>query len=1374
MVLLPLTVSPQSSFKNIHFTNIKRVTTKAAITKIVQDESGMTWIGSFGSGLHRFDGINYVSYYHDYDSSTSINGNLIYDVFIDDTQKIWVGTDSGLNFYNPSLDNFSDVSLGEGDQIEHYKVNNIIEDNHGFLIVTTYDHGILKLNKKDYGLCSINYQNPSGKEAKFVVNDLIKSTNGDVYFGTTHGLMVLKQQEMTLRCVPLVSTATGKVQETSIESLLFDQEGRLVAGTSSQGIIKSELKEGMAYSVNYPFTHKKVFDIIAVDHTILVGTENEGLYLFDNRSNKILAHYERNEFNPKSIGSNSIWSLYADNLDRVWIGYYDAGIAVHDPLKSKFGMLQNELFDKNSLSGFAIKSMVKDQSDRLWVFVAAGLDRYDTNTGKFNHIIDNNLKDQYGQPVSRNIEGIHIDPNGNLWLASWDNGIYVLEKGRTNFVNYTMENTNGALKTNAIRGFAEDAEGNIWIALHLKGVQYYDPEIRSFHHFDSPSYIDSGIAREDVQVIITTKNNMIWAGTSNGLYRLDPSQKDTNGIQVTKMDNKMPKAAKNHPNVRRINTLYESAQGILWVGTKGSGLLMHDPDSDQLKFANQQFQLDDNTISAIIEDDNGFLWLAGSQGIYKIDTKNGINTQYTMADGLLTDNFYKSSVEKDGKGVLYFGSDKGINFIDPKRIVENKIPPKLCFTNLKLAGKTILPDSKEHILTKTINQTDTVQLEHDQSVFTIEYMGIGHTWPENHAYAYMLEGLDKNWNHVDNNRSATYTNLAAGEYTFKLKSANNDGYWTQRPLAMTIIKHPPWWRSKIAYVLYGLLIFIIVYGVIVFYKRRFKQKQLAILEKERRLDEKNLNQRKLQFFTNVSHEFRTPLTLIMNPISDLIKRSDFDIPEVIRQKHQIIYKNSERLSRLINELMDFRKLESNKMVVRATHMDLVMHSNIILGHFYEEANARNIDLRFNTSEPELMVWADQGMFEKIMFNLLSNAFKVTPENGKIEVHLKRVIKKTEQNEVRQLNTKDIFEISVSDNGPGIDQKEYDLIFKRFYQVGSLNKRFYGSTGVGLEMIKGFVELHKGQISVESNCDKGTTFKVCLKGGKEHFKASELNDTFQNFEPVPLKKKRLHSADIKQGKPNGQQHKKEHTLLLVEDDTQLLTYLKEELGKTYQVLSATNGQDALKITEDHDVDLVLTDVVMPTMDGLELCEKVKNDIKTSHIPILMFSAKSMVEDQLNGIDSGADIYIAKPFDIAVLNATIARTLASRRIVLEAYTKGISKNNRMLGTTLDHDFIKKIMTYVKTRVNDPEITVYHLASEFNLSRSQFYRKIKLLTGLTANQLIRKVRLEEAQKIIQSGVECNVNELAFSVGFSTLSYFIKCYKEEFGLTPKKALMQ
>ncbi|WP_299435518.1 hybrid sensor histidine kinase/response regulator transcription factor [uncultured Aquimarina sp.] len=1358
----------QQNFGNFNFVNIKDGISKIAVSTIIQDDYGFIWIGTNGAGLHRYDGIDYISYKHKLKDTTSLSSSLIYCSYVDKKNRLWVGTENGLDLYDRELDQFKRIDIIS--QLKSFNrsniaVSSITEDNAGNIFIGTFEKGLFKFHLETQIIEQIANVDIDDEQSLIDINDLKRNQQGKIYAATNYGLRTYDPKANTLGLSVFTTEKGLQSVSAPIKSLLINKNNNIWLGSISDGAYKIDKGIDDIYVIkNLRFSTKRILSLISnADGSIICGTENDGLFHFK-ANGTLIKNYLFDKNNKNSIQSNSIWSLFMDSNERVWIGYYNNGIAIYDQLYDKFKNIESLASNPNSLEAGSVTGIVQDKSGVLWISTdGGGIDVYDPNKQKFIHINKNSNK-PYSNLSAYDIQTIFIDSKDNVWGGSWNSGVFLLKKGTTSFVNYTRENTNGALASNSILSFAEDADGIIWIGTFSGGLMSYNPVKKDFTYHTSKEFTKYGIHTSDIRKVLVDSNNNLWIGTTIGLYKV--SKNNTDQFSVEYLRGKMSSKYQNETNTNHILSIYESTDGSIWIGTRGAGLCKYDLDKDSFIWYNELLGLEEENVSAIIEDEHKNIWISGNAGIHKLDLENESIIDYNINDGLLSNDFNFNATFLDKKGTIYFGNYKGIDYFNPEDIKTNNSSTSLYLTDFKLFNKKVYPNEEGSPLKKVISETDSISLSSEQSVFTIEYTGINYTRPEKNQYAYYLEGLENSWNYVENTRSATYTNLDPGNYIFKLKVANNDGKWSETPLHLHIKILPAWWKTNWALLSYVLLFLLGIYLLNKVTQNRIKEKQLIRYEREKRIKEEELHNKKLQFFTNISHEFRTPLTLIINPLEDILKNEELNLPKEVNEKHLIIHKNTDRLYRLINELMDYRKLELNKLSIKARELDIITFIRDVVSHFVVEASNKRIDLAINHEIPELKVWVDIGMLEKIIFNLLSNAFKVTPEGGQITVS----IKKTEETLSEKANDHILshsFEISVSDTGPGLKKEQLDKIFERFYQVDNLNKWYYGGTGIGLEVVRSFVELHKGKVEVDSIVDEGTTFSVILPLGKKHFSESEIVLDDEDSD-VLLKTKFISNVHNQNLENKIEEEQKSNRLLIVEDNIELRNYLKTELSNNYKVFDAKNGNEGLEIAKKEVPDIIITDVIMPEMDGFEFCSNIKKDLKTSHIPILMLTAKTMADDRLKGIESGADVYLSKPFDMRVLKSYLTQMLSIRQILFNKYFSDISdaeinENN----TSLDKEFIQKVLNHIYENLSDPNLSVESLSSELHLSRSQFYRKIKTLTGQTANQFLRNIRLQKAKQILESG-STNVSEVCYKVGFSSPSYFTKCFKMHFGILP------
>lgn len=1349
-----LSVYSQIDFKSLEFNTTEENIFQRPITHMIMDKNGFIWIGTDGAGLYKFNGLSYTYYGHDLKDENSINSNSITALFLDSSGKLWIGTDAGLSVYNDEQNSFKRIETGTGnDQNYNYTSVLCFAEHKEKLLIGTYD-GIKQVDIKNN---SITNYSLSG----VAIFDLQYSTKGNLYIATNQGLKL--EHYLKKGDVENLSIASSPTVP-HITKLHLDKRENLWIGTLKNGVFTSDLKKVRTTFTKLAMVESKTMAITSgMDH-VFIAQENEGLVVLDLNGN-IVKYYQNDAQDKQSIGSNSVWSILLDAENRLWLGYYENGLGFFDQYHNKFKSVLKEDMSSGIHSN-DVRAFAKTEDGSIWITQANNsIDILDINTNKVINVYGRPGSTYQGLKEGIYLEDVFADSKGNIWLATWGEGIYLLKKGSKTFLNFTRENTSGALATDKLHCFTEDAFGRVWIGSFLEGVFYLDPTTNLIKSPSSKSYESSGIKEKDVRVIHNDSNGNIWIGTSSGLYHIEMANE--NDFKVVAHSNAISSKFGGHPSSNRILDIYETQDGTVWCGTNGGGLYSY--NKEQQNFERLELQDFDLTfVNAIYEPIKNELWLSSKQGVLRVNRITNQVDKFTKYDGLLENYLTDRAFIMDDNNRLYLGTRKGINTIEPQQITRNPYVAKPYLKDLKIFNNKI-EKSNQYQDEPKAQKTDNITISYNQNVLTIDYGAISYTRPEKNQFAYILEGFEETWNYVGDKNSATYTNLSSGEYAFKLKVSNNDNLWNEGSVLLKIKVLPPWWKTIWAYIAYLLLFVLLLVSATYLYRKRINEINNFRFERERRKQKVELQKQKLQFFTNISHEFRTPLTLIINPIKELLELNKNEFSEAVIKKHQIIYKNSERLSRLINELMDYRKLQSNKFQLQLSQLNLVNQTKHILSFFNEEADRRGIRLDLKFKDMNLEIVADSGMLDKIFFNLLSNAFKVTPDEGRIQVSIVAG-KESLLTLVNSEKPIPVVEISVKDNGPGIDQKDYKKIFKRFYQISEMNKSYYGSTGVGLEMVKSFVELHKGSVEVESELGKGSIFKVLLPHGEEFFASSDY--LIQNKDRRAILESQNKKATNSLYEIEELLNKKElkNKLLIVEDNIDLKDYLISILENDYELLLASDGQEGWIKTMEHHPDIIITDVIMPIMDGIALSKKVKSDSSLKQIPIVMLTAKSLTKDRIKGVESGADAYLVKPFDTEELKAILKQlTLKKERSTSHLSAIPVAKNEAN-EKNIDNDFLKKVVDLIQNNIENPELNVEKLSSHLCLSRSQVYRKIKTLTNLSPVQFIRRVRLERSKTLFQNDKNLNVSEVAHMVGFLSASYFTVCYKKQFGELPKQ----
>jgi len=1348
----------QSYMDNLKFKPIAENVSQRAITSIIKDQQEIVWIGTQGDGIYSFNGLELKNYRHEWGNEKTLDNSGVNTIFLDSNNNLWVGTDVGLNLYHRNLDQFVPVKLNS--QNSKVQIKAIGETDRNTLLIGTHGSGVLELNTTNQKVIKVKLIAYDSIE-KLQINEIKTTPRGAILFGSNIGLLKYNSLTNELDYAKFTTSRQSEEIKNPIESILTKLDGSIWLGTTSEGLIEISTSPTNYFEFkSYNITNKRILSLETnTEGAIFCGTENDGLIILDR--NGAVKSFKFNKSDTDGIKSNSIWSIFIDDGNRIWVGYFNQGVDIYDKENERFKSIESIPNKDQSLFSKSVTSITQDNQGRFWIGISdGGVDVYDPKEETFTHLLDQNNKIAKGLNSS-DVVSVFIDSYQNVWIGTWNSGLFILKKGSKVFKNIQIKNSGTILKSNRIMSFAEDSKGRIWIGSFLTGLYSYEQKSGTLKHYQSEAYKSLSINSKNIRKVIVDHQDNLWLGTRTGLFKIEKPDSET--PKIIPYSSILNNTAENRIRGNLLITIFEDNQNNIWIGTDGDGLCKLDPITQKIKWFDPSENFDHQSIKSIIQTKDDEMWLAGNNGISKFDSLKNEFINYNTQDGLITNNFNKNSNYQSDDGILYFGCYKGINYFDPKVITTNSTPPIVYLSDFKISNQSVVPSESDSPLKKVINETSKIKLEHDQNMFTIDYFGLGYTRSKNIEYAYYLEGFETDWNYVKKISNATYTNIPAGTYNFKVKAANSDGIWNETPTVLEIKILVPWWKTHLALFIFLLITLTVVVLIYNFLHVRLKERQQIKNEREERAQDEALNAKKIQFFTNISHEFRTPLTLILNPLEAIIENKSIELPNDIKEKHATIYKNSKRLSRLIDELMDFRKLQFNKMSINASKFDIITFIKEVASHFEEEAVQRNIILSVESLDQNISIWADPSMLEKIIFNLLSNAFKATKDNGMVSITIQIPLRPIDFPLLN--NDEDLYgiEISILDSGIGIDKKDLEQIFTRFYQSNEMDKQYYGGTGIGLEVVKSFIDLHMGTIEVNSEKNKGTEFKILLPLGSNHLNISKTDSESKTNDEIY---EQINNSEIELEVTNDTGRNKK-TVLIVEDNSELRNYLKNELKEDYKVKMAINGKEGLQMAIKFIPDLVISDVMMPIMDGFEMCNNIKKDLRISHIPLLLLTAKGMQIDRVKGIDSGADVYLNKPFNMNVLKSHLSQLINSRQILFNKYYNGVSDKELRNTTSLDKQFITNILEYIHENINDPALNVENLADELLISRSKLYRKIKALTGNTANEFIRKIRLEKAKQFLESS-DHSISEISFKVGFSSPSYFTKCYKIQFGTLP------
>lgn len=1320
--------------KKYRFRNVVLKNNKSSVSNILsinQDKFGFIWIGS-SVGLDRYDGKNFISFRQSMADSTTIHGNITSLLNSLENDVLWAGSRHGLCSIDTRTLKVTRVDLGL-----YSDIRTMFRDGENTIWFGT-QKGLVKFDEVTHDYTVYNTSNSNISDNK--VRAIYKDDSGNLWAGTHDKLNVLKKGQNTFEKLELKGDYSLQIQNKLILSIKRYSErsdSLLWIGTetglylfnrfSYKTKVYSENKDGKVFSNN------KIVDIVTVGTDELWLATDFGLNLFDVKRESSVSFYH-NPYDPGTIINNKIWTIFKDNSGIIWIGTAN-GISVYDKQSSHFEYFPVSYIIDGQPIGIQINSIVEEDNNSFWLATQNGVVKYSTLKG-----ITKELKHDNALPISllaSKTLKVYYDDLKRLWIAT-NKGLNIWDDKNEFMYSFPAVYESGSgLKSQFVNDIIRAEDGSFWLSTWDGGLHrvYGDSE-------DLSSISIKQILNKDASDI--AGKNVMWSLTSKHLYKIGLI---TNEIEVIKSFDKM--ISDNY-----ITSIYYSNRGTLWFGSE-KGLIEFNVSNEKSVLYSQT--IDNNySIISILESNNGDIWFSSSMQVVKFDIQEQKYEVYPLGENVPVKRFRRGSCCSTSTGELVFAGDDGFIKFYPDRISKSIFVPSVFISELFIRGKRILPGDKldgKVILTNDISFEKTIELNYLQQSVMFSFASLQYGSLKGNIFAYKLDGFDDDWIYTPGEKNfAMYSNLPSGKYLFHLKGTNNDGVWSDNESLLTIIIKPPLWASCQFLILYVLIFALIVWAIIYFYKSKQKWlNELKIISLEKEHNDK-LALAKQRFFINISHEFRTPLSLIVGPANELLKKNTLD--EDSFKLTQLLLKNAQRLLRLVNQILDFRKLEVDSDKLSLSKTNVLDFCKRTFDLFSAKAEEKNIEYIFKSDVNNLEVWLDYEKIETAVHNLLSNAFNFTPDNGKIEFEIKTIDDSTEQ----------LISLKVTDSGIGIEQEELDKIFNRFYQGGSGGKMAKGS-GIGLTLVKEFVEMHSGTISVSSVKGEGAVFEIILPVIIDIAAEDIQNNSLADDAPESSESKFLHVENS--GSVNNSYLEKP-TILIVEDEKEIIDFIKLSLKDKYDFIIAENGKVALEIIEKQSIDLIISDVMMPDVDGYELSTTVKENPKLRHIPIVLLSAKTLTNDQIMGFKSGADAYLTKPFDINYLDTIIENQLSRKESLLEYLRMQSLLNPEDIKlTSVDEKILKQVIAFIETHISDPDLNVNSICKATGYTYSFLYRKIKSLTGDTFNELIRDVRIKRAAQLLKTK-KFSVAEVMMEVGFSNHSYFSKCFRKMHNTSP------
>ncbi|WP_343328577.1 hybrid sensor histidine kinase/response regulator transcription factor [Polaribacter staleyi] len=1360
------------------------------VNAIFQDDNGFMWFGTH-DGLNRYDGYNFTVFKPNSKIPKKISSNLIWNIIGDQKGDLWIGTTGGgLNYFNQKTEEFKTFKHDPKDE-------NSIKSNHIRVSFIDSSNRLWVGNSKGIDMADLTkpvdslkfqhfnlYQNSSIPTRNIDnVTTFFEDSKHQVWIGGVIGLSKVSKDKNGDTYFQYVNKQIN-LPQVEVRSIVEDSFGNLILATS-YGLYRYLPNEEKNQT---QLIRKGAYITVSISNNHIWAGTDEGLLEFNNLSNfkkpSLIGIFKYDPKHPNySLTKTAIKSLFIDKTGIVWIGTNGGGVNKFDPHKKQFTHIKNNL-DPGSLSNDKVRAILEDSEQNLWMGTEGGglnfLSKEDTNKNynKFQHFTGLNKVFAIEEIKLKDSKKIYIGGEGAP-------GLFEIDLAKKNTI------TKHPFKEipNSVFSILQDKDNNIWIGTYRGGIHRWmineDETTFKKDIIRRNPKLESSLPNNIIRDIFQDSKGNIWFATGNGLSKLPSNQINAKNPKFDNFkNNPLDKTSISH---NYILTVFESKSGDIWIGTFGGGLnkLIAATKEHKVRFKSYSKKdgLPNNVIKGILEDEQENLWISTNKGLSKFNIANNTFQNYDVNDGLQSNEFSELSAFKTKEGKMLFGGVNGFNAFYPSNIISNKTKAETVLTKFSIfnqpvrIGETI---NGRIILKNSINTTKEIELKYSENNFSFEFSALHYAASKKNKYAYKLEGFNDDWVYTTSyNRHATYTNLEPGSYTLKIKASNNDNLWDDTPVKLKINITPPWWKTNVAQFIYllltiGLLLAFRKYTII----RTTKKHNLELdhLEKEKNEEIQKL---KLEFFTNISHEFRTPLTLIKGPLDYLLKKGDTLSQKEVNDQYSLMNKNTKYLLRLVNQLLDFRKMDHGKMNLNLSKSNIVEFLKEIGEPFQILSLKKNIFFKTNTSKDSILSWFDADALEKIINNLLSNAFKFTPENGTISLDIFDGSDFVKPHSLQlDIDQSKYVVIQVKDSGPGIPAHRIQHIFERFYTEIGITKTILKEkgTGIGLSFTKNLVELHQGIIKVKSDPENGTTFFVWLPRDKETYKnKSELkfHEVFESDTFITREDADSHAISVMDDIVDNNMirtRSKLPVLLIIDDNADIRSFIKKGLGESYYIYEAEDGQKGFELANKFIPNIVITDLIMPIMDGIEFCNKLKSTKETSHIPVVMLTAKISQEKEIEGLKTGADAYIRKPFDMELLELKLSNILNHKEELRKRFNREITLQPKdVTVTSSDETFLQNAIELVEKHMMNSEFSVEMLVKEMNMSRSNLYLKIKDLTGLSSSEFIRNIRLKRAVQLFDKS-DLSVKEIMYMTGFNTASYFSKCFKKQFGVIPSK----
>lgn len=1327
------------------------------ISGIVQNKKGFIWIGT-ENGLFRYDGYSFYRYMRNKEASGSLSNNHVNVIFEDSSQNLWIGTNHGVNLFRKNSNDFLQIDVSSVKGGRNY-ISSFTEDSNKQIWVGTFG-GVKRLNKKTYLLDNIK------SDSNFTLNQsrvlsLFYDPLYGVLAGTSEGIKCFDPVTGNLKVLPKGFTNNPGFLKAKIWKVAREADGSLWFATETQGVFYYDREKDVLTNFKHDFANTGtissnwVNDIMIADAVNVWFATKDGLSVFNKKTRRFTRH-KHNPLSNYSLTDNDIKCFLKDRHNCIWLGTSGGGINFYNKGNANFTKIGEATSHEFGLNNAIVSAIAKENDNALWVGTSGGGLNFIDIKRKVSqaYIVDN--KDE---KKTKNLITALVNRGTDLLCGTY-NGLFTFSKTTRQFTPVPLSANGRPEDERPITSLFTD-HGDIWVGTHGNGIKrvLQNGSVENYRDDESEQSLSDNFIMD-----MENRPNGIWVATQNGLNFFDKRLKKVTKLYRTNTEKKIGNNS--------LTTLFTDSKGRLWIGADYDGLFYLDEANETFFELNKAKGFTDSAIKAITEDAAGNLWVSSEDVLYKITIKPSSRklslsdfkiTKYSAKDGVSVKQFSYHCALRLNQSELVFGAAKGMAVFNPKAVIKAPNNTEIVFTKLVVNNEVVEPDPENKILDKPISEASEITINYDQGYIGLEFSSLNFVNPKKNKYAYRLDRVmaKEEWHTTGTQNRINLSNLAPGSYVLSVRSANEDGGWNPNIKTLTINVLPPWWRTWWAYLFYTMLMLMAGYVVFRVISNRLKLKRKLFLEHVESERKQEIFNMQLNFFTNISHEIRTPLTLIKGPVEELLASANND--KETETKLKTIQQNSERLLKLVNELLDFRKAEKGHMRIYCEKQDIVSFCFDVFESFKGIAAEKNIEYKFVLNTNAIHVYFDKNQLEKVVFNLLSNAFKFTGKNGKIvfAVELGTPL----ENKVY---------IRIKDNGIGIPEHSRSSIFNRFFQVDDRGVHNMGS-GIGLALSKNIVELHKGEITIpeEKETWANTVFQIALQLGDKHLSNEQIveniaseNTYLIDAENVPPVAELLVEEDANVINDNFEEDRK--TVMVVEDNDEVRKFIYNVLCSDYNIVAFANGQEAVDYLQNEIPDLVVSDIMMPVMDGLELCRYIKTNETTNHIPVVLLTAKASTDNKIEGLATGADAYISKPFSIKVLRLTVENLLSTKEILRLKYSGNFiidADLNKL--TTPEEQFIKKLMKVIEENLENPDFDVNMLVNEIGMSRTILYKKVSSLTGQSVASLIKNLRLKKASDIILN-TSYPISEVAFMVGFNDRKHFSREFRKVYKLSP------